>query len=770
MKRLATVLFPVILFCIFSEVSFAQERKLVFGRITNTVDGKPVRDATIYAYNTVAEAQDAYKSCKDAQEYGLAFAPGIVIEVSPEDDGSFEVPVSETGALLIYNGIFEPKLITVNYQKEFDIKISQSIVIDESTVTAESKKREKVGRIMPKGKDLMFPVDYYFEPVPKKSNSRVILQSYILTEDLQDTLDFTKPIVFDTEEYHQTQLRRMGYYADADPIYQIADRNGRLDTAECRKTGTLSWIDTVSIEYSKTKNYLRWNIWAEDYNKVFFRDSGQFRTDRIVRPMQFLEYNVDHYDLDPQEYIKRPKRERRDAAGNISLTFLVGKAQLDPADTMNAFYLNQLKTELHNVVTGEGSTLKEFHIEGVASPDGTYAKNLELAGQRMAFALGQITSVLPKNVQERVYMTKKATVAPWTEVADLLEADSLNVEAETVRKITEKYPGSMDRQWGEIRSLPYYKTIISPRLPKLRSVSYTYVNEIYRELTPAEILDRYRNDEDFRTGKKEFALYEYWHLFNMLKDEDELEDIYRRALKASVAAEGEPWPLPANNLATMYLRKGIVDTTLLKPFIDEDKVVNQPWDNGRKVINHERIVANQVAMYLQAEAFARASDLADMLPPSYNVLKSIALCMAGYFSDDPVVYNSVRTSTPRNKVVMDLATGRLNSAHDALKLLLSMPLSREDEIVAKYLKVELVCNGITPMLGNKYMNNSYDYWDIMECLMDCFNFDPKYIGIADRDQLVGEDFVKAAIDFYNNPDKWQDKKEEFTLDRELGLR
>lgn len=748
----------------------AQDRKLVMGRITNTVDNKPIRDATIYAYNTVAEARDAYNSCKAAQEYGLAFVPGIVIEVTPGDDGSFEVPVSETGALLIYNGIFEPKFIEINYQKEFDIRISQSIVIDESTVTAEAKKRDKVGRIMPKGKDLMFPVDYNFEPVPQKNNSRVILQSYVLSEDQQDTLDFTSPVVFDTDEYHQTQLRRMGYSVSADPIWRIAEMNERLDTAECRRTGTLSWVDTVSVEYSKTKNYLRWNIVVEDYNKVFFIDSGQFRTDRIVRPMQFLEYNTEHYDLDPQEYIKRPKRERRDAAGNISLTFLVGKAQLDPSDTLNSFYLNQLKSELHNVITGEGSTLKEFHIEGTASPDGTYAKNLDLANQRMAFALGQITSVLPKRVQERVYMTKKATVAPWTAVADLLESDSLKTEAAAVRAIAEKYPGNMDRQWGEIRSLPYYKSLISPRLPKLRSVSYTYVNEIYRELTPAEILERYRSDEDYRTGKKEFALYEYWHLFNMLKDDGELEDIYKRALKASVSAEGEPWPLPANNLAVMYLDKGVVDTTLLKPFIDEDKVVNQPWDNGRKIINHEKIVANQVAMYLQAEAFSRASDLADMLPPSYNVLKSIALCMAGYFSDDPIVYNSVRTSTPRNRVVMDLATGRLNSAHDALRNLLSMPLSKDDETVAKYLKVELVCNGITPMLGNKYMNSSYDYWDVMECLMDCFNHDPKYLGIADRDQLVGEDFVKAAVDFYNNPDKWQEKKEEFTLDRELGLR
>ena len=766
MKRI----FSIIAYLLIVSLPFssAQERKLVTGTVRNTADGnKPITDVNIYAYNTVAEAQDAYNSCKAAKESGGWFDPGLVVEAVPDGSGYFEIMVPETGALLFYTPLADPKLEKVNYRMQIDAKFNLSIQLDESVISVKGKTRDKIDHILPKGKDLIFPIDYSIEAIERKKNSRIILQSFILSEDLQDTLDFAKPIVYDTEEYHDTQLRRMAYRGSEDPIYAIAEKNIRLDEAEFWDTGTLSWKDTVSVEYSKTKNYLRWNLVVEDYNKVFFCDSGKFRTDRIVRPMQFLEYNAEQYNLDPQEYIKRPRRERRDAAGNISLTFLVGKAQLDPSDTLNAFYLNQLKSELHNVITGEGSTLKEFHIEGTASPDGTYAKNLDLANQRMAFALGQITSVLPKRVQERVYMTKKATVAPWTAVADLLESDSLKTEAAAVRAIAEKYPGNMDRQWGEIRSLPYYKSLISPRLPKLRSVSYTYVNEIYRELTPGEILERYRNDEDYRTGKKEFALYEYWHLFNLLKDDKELEDIYKRALKASIQAEAEPWPLPANNLAVMYLKKGVVDTTLLKPFIDEEKVVNQRW--GNKIINQECIVANQVEMYMKAEAYHRASNLADMLPDSYNVLKSIALCMAGYFSDDPVVYNSVRNnSTQRNKVVMDLAVGRLNSALNALKGLMSQPMSKDDETVAKYLKVEILCNGSSPIDGNKYMD--YDYWDIMECLMDCLNHDPKYIGIANRDQLVGEDFLKSAMDFYNHPDKWADMKADLELERELGMR
>ncbi|EJW92459.1 hypothetical protein EVA_19434, partial [gut metagenome] len=176
-------------------------------------------------------------------------------------------------------------------------------------------------------------------------------------------------------------------------------------------------------------------------------------------------------------------------------------------------------------------------------------------------ALNQVTSVLPKYVRDRVYMTTKASVASWLDVADLLDADSLKAEAGQVRRIVEQYSSNVDKQWMNIKQLPFYKTVIVPRLPKLRTVSYTYVNEVYRELTAREVMYRYQNDADYRSGRKSFALYEYWHLFNMVKDKDELMALYKRAYDDSRKVEAKPWALAANNLAVAYLERGLADTT-----------------------------------------------------------------------------------------------------------------------------------------------------------------------------------------------------------------
>lgn len=180
-------------------------------------------------------------------------------------------------------------------------------------------------------------------------------------------------------------------------------------------------------------------------------------TCKIKRPLQFLEFSFPDFELDPDKYKETPRRERRNTAGNISLTFLVGKAELDPADSANVVQMNKLQEDLMNIVNGEGTTLKEFKITGVSSPEGRYASNLALAKQRTAFALRKITSVIPAAKWSRVYKHPTETrVATWNEVADLLERDSLTAEAREIRKS----PGNIRIR---MRSLPPYR--VCPTTP-----------------------------------------------------------------------------------------------------------------------------------------------------------------------------------------------------------------------------------------------------------------------------------------------------------------
>ena len=733
----------------------AQDRKIVSGHVINKGDdNKPFDDITIYAYNTVAEANDAYLRYKRSWTDGTLFSPGLVIETKPEH-GYYEISVAPSGALLfIYedSSEIEPQLEPVNNRLEINVAFNLAIQLDEATVTTNFGKKpvidppEVVGDTLSCGGTYPFPRERM-----GSSMARLGVQPYVLDANQRDTLDFRRPVVMDGREYHQTQLRRMGFLASRDPLMLLAEENPPLTDS----TERIVWKDKYKLDNPNQRVYVRAKVWMEDYNKVYFQDSLQLvDTRRVRRPMRFLEYDTQSYSLDPnkEEYKRTPRRERRTTPENLSLTFLTGTAKLDPADTVGARQLDSLKEKINRILNGEETTLKEYYISGVASPEGNYAQNVSLAQQRVVFMQNQINSLLSSYWQQRVYSPKpESRVGEWTEVADILEADGLTEPAEALRRIVEQYPKSMDQQWARVRTLPYYKDEIAPRLPKLRSVHFEYIYELFRALNPSEILQRYRTDEDYRSGVKDFALYEYWHLFQLIKDPDELETIYRRAL-AAAESQNDKWVLPANLLAEALIKKGQVDTTILAPFIDDTKPCNQRWDNGKTTLNPDPVVANQVVMMLRAEKYTRAVELATILPrDKYEMLYYLARCLAGYWrgntEEDRKTYNIIQESSPRNAVVMNMAMGYMPLAKMALDKL------PQDDALTHYLRAQYYCRkNFLEDIYNYFSIPDYDEQDLMlRELVSAFQGDPSLIEVADSDWEIFEDLFKTAKEEYENP-------------------
>ncbi|MGM9764436.1 MAG: hypothetical protein ACI3ZQ_10500 [Candidatus Cryptobacteroides sp.] len=731
----------------FPQFAGAQEKKTVSGYITNRSDGdKPLSDVVIFAYNTVAEAQDAYYSLIEARKNKSWFSAGLVVEAYPDSGGYYEVLVPETGALLFYTGIADPVLEKVNYRLEINVAFSLNIILESSKVTAGSD--EKIQRMPPvqRGPNTVFPVMYNFPARDfGKTDARLVKQSYLVHEEGDSMRTHClPPIVHDGRQYHGTQLRRMNYEGKNDPLYMIAGRNVPLsDTLR-----HIAWVDTIPAAFSKGKNYLKWKLWVEDYRMVVFADSGQFRTDRISRPMQFLEFPVKSHYLDPEKFRKNPRRERRDMASKLSLKFLIGQAKLDPSDTAGLNSLERLKNDIAGVLADPDATLKEFHIVGVASPDGNYERNVKLAGRRLDFALDQIRSVLPKNIRDRVYMTTKASVASWESVAALLERDAMQKEADDIRRIIAKYPGNFNSQMYNIKRLPYYGDVIVPRLPELRSISYSYVTEIYRELSRNEIYEMYVNDRN-NGIENEYALYEYWNLFNIVEDENELERLYIQAYKVSEKTEAKPWVLPANRLAAMSIEKGQVDTAMISPFIDTrfpcNYIIRDMNRRTEEMVNPEEVIANMVTMCLMDKDYVRANDLATMLPEKYRDLKAAAWCLSGHYDDTSEkgreYFVAMRNFSPRNKVVMNLANGNMVLARAALN---ELP---QDDPVTRYLSVQIMCNGMSSASSSMDLE-TYD--KVLADLLYCFKADSEFIDIAERDYTICEDLYKDAKRQYDN--------------------
>ena len=356
-------------------------------------------------------------------------------------------------------------------------------------------------------------------------------------------------------------------------------------------------------------------------------------------------------------------------------------------------------------------------------------------------------------------------------MADILEADSLKTEAADVRAIIEQYPNSHDSQGIRIRRLPYYKEIISPRLSQLRTITYEYKYEINRELTPAEILDRYENDRDYRSGKKKFALYEYWHLFQMVKDKDELFELYKRAYNDSKEVSGTPWALAANNYALGCLEREIIDTTILSPLINAGFRINIETKRAdgtvSSVINPDACVANQIAMLLKSNNFSRASVLVQILPNTdrFRMIKALTMCLCGMYKGGRTFeeqqrnlgyFNLIANSTPRNKVVMSLAMRTPNYDLAAEAAIEELP---QDEALTDYFKAIVACRNAerAATSGDAFTafmeEDEAKFW-----LQSAISKDKNYYHIAESDKDITESVFTMIEEDMNKAKNGEDEQ------------
>lgn len=684
--------------CVLSVLSVkAQDEILVMGKVISTVEDEPLSGVQIFVFKTVGAGK--YEYDRAMQMYEGGYVPeGAMREERSMTDGTFEFNAQPGGALIFYQFPFKPVFVKINNRMKIPtVKIEATTVLDEATLTEEGKKKTKKGKPVAHGNSFKIHEYYYFDAeksghIPGhvkglgKEIARMVTQVYVVNSDGSDTLMFFPPKVYDGEHFHKTQ-----YHWRNDYLYQIAETSpqlfSKLDTVEFRADFELE--DPTALYFCKA------NVWIEDYHNVYYKDTVTiFNTGRVSRPFQFLDYSFDQNEVDPQKYYKAPRRENVSVPKNMKLQFLVGKAELDKSDAATMASLDSLKQELIDICEDPASTLTELHFQGFSSPDGNYAKNKDLSERRTQTVFNEVWSVIPRNWRDRVFKTAKGEVASWSDVADLLEADSLKKEASAVREVVASSK-DMDVQGAKMKRLPFYDKKIRPVLPELRSVKCNHMAQVYRFLTKEEILEKYNTDEAYRKGTKHLTLNEYWNLFDLVKDPAELEGLYNRARIAAIRSEGRknPWALPANHLAVMYLKRKQVDTTLLAPFINEKWNANFTFtemSGDKKLINDDAIVANQVQMFMLAKNYSRAEELSSIIENEHPMLRAIVRCLGGYIDyEDPKEAETIeliKKSSPRNEVIVNLYMAKYDST--TVQALQKLP---QEEALTDYLKAQRLC-------------------------------------------------------------------------------
>ena len=356
-----------------------------------------------------------------------------------------------------------------------------------------------------------------------------------------------------------------------------------------------------------------------------------------VNPLRFFEYKLKAKNITDERYFPKPELQLRNDRGEVELSFLPGKADINDRDPKNASELAKLRERLSSIETNPDAKLQTFSILGVSSPEGPHDKNLVLAKKRMDLAVNRILSHLNKETLDFLKIQTGSKVETWQTAIEMMRRDSLFGQAQDLQNIVNKYPDSPDKQWRAIIRLPYYRSVIVPHyLPLMRRVEYNFDYSIYRFLTDAEIKELYLKDY------KQLSRHEFWRMFEIAESDEEKETIYKQALEVY-----PKFMLAANNLSALYINQGRPDDSILESFISKDAP--------------EEVLTNQAVALLSNWKYEKADSVVSLIPDgvSSEYLKSVTRALNGNYEEALATFGQ---EGGINEVVLLLALKRNDEA------------------------------------------------------------------------------------------------------------
>lgn len=616
-------------------------------------------------------------------------------------DGRFSVNVHANTTLRF--SMIGAEVMSVKLRGRDSLMV-QMIMTDVALGTVETVAKRVVNRVIvePTPMEIVGNTVYFKNVVgvPSKMfghNRRLVAQRVFKNKTRKQTV-IMRPLVYDAVEYNQTQDRLYSFDMkgkNVDPLAPfVLIKNDTLRDKKVDHRDSFMYMDSLYVKNPDDDFQAVTLLAIEDYNRIVFRDTLVTSKGKI-NPMRWLDYSFGASEITDEALYPKAIPQLRDSRGNIDLRFPIGKAAFDPEEAHNAAEISKLKAQIQDIAATRDATVQALSINGTSSPDGRYASNLALARRRMEYAISYFRSQMPEKLRSGMKFSSNASVAPWSEVAKLLRADSLEEEADKVEAVMKLYKGDAVSQ--KMKRLPFYsKLLLNKYLPMLRSVGYTMSYSIYRNLTLDEIKDLYKKDY------RKLSDYEFFKLYRSEENDAQREKYLRQALEVSPS-----FMIAANDLAALLIKHNRPDADVLRKFAGEKapEVVNRN-QMVALLANHEYQAADSLAAYVPATAENR-----------------LLLAVSGAFMGDyEANYDAIAPTGLRNEVVLLLAMKKNEVALEKSKML------TDDDAVTHYIKA--IC-----------LHRSNDTNIAAEAnreLKKALELDPELIEIAEGDADLNE--------------------------------
>ncbi len=471
---------------------------------------------------------------------------------------------------------------------------------------------------------IVFNLSFSLPENDANNRSRIVIRPYLMScEDDTEPVAVLEPIVIEGEKYKASRK---------DTLHKYVDSNLRIskETSVIHKTIAFKRPDSRKMYYCAA------NIVCKDKKHIIWSNKNEeivFGPCYVLSPFKFVEYKVDnHYTnipLDKEEFYEPPRIQPRDVTRNLWLSFVVGKAEFS-SDSINKITLEKLASE----IKANHKMLVSLTIIGTSSPEGDSQLNKNLVERRVGHVLSYIKSCT--NLKNEYYTTSVETkLYTWLDVADSLMNRGYEIEATRIRDLaTAKGEYSRD-VYIAAKAMNIYASVITSILANMRRLtcSYRYITNSPLSVEEAAETWLTRNPDYLPGGTKRFSNGDYFNMLTIISDSVEQRRVVERAYKEITSRPGFKInafaAYLANRMAIYKIQDGVIDTTLLEPFIDIyddrcDAMKLVSIDNQERYkVNRNQIVANQALMYLKLGKLGYACMLLDKLPGHLGVKDEI---------------------------------------------------------------------------------------------------------------------------------------------------
>lgn len=656
----------------------------IFGYVIDTCTNKPMTQVQVFGFESMEDAMRGRKAIEERRNPLRISLKGDIVVADVDASGRYMIPAVSKGVLL-FHFRDSGRILFEEVKGRTEVSLGRKVEdkgfrIDLSAYSAsDMRPRRERGRT-PAGVRVDMDFNARFPALGKDaSGSRVYVERRIYDIEDERILDVVVPVVRDGKTYHRKAGKIAMERGIVDTLSPLADRFASLNDT----THIIRVKDRVDAEPWKDRCFrLEYVVMLDDGVETKAIDTLHMMTNRVGRPVKFLEYAFRPYAADPgEDDVSRFPIRRR----------LVAKGEFRG-------YVPEILLDTVYALTG-------IHVKASAAPMKTYSENMAVADSCMQSAMDVIRDGFASKICPDVRIIRTSEVVRWTEVADVLSESGAEDTADDIRKIVKRHYDDVDAQTAAVSAHDDYGDVILPCLGTLGKVVYRYDFLTSRQFSRKEYMDRFAE-----------------------ADAEDIPRLCRRAMEESELLEGEKWQYAANLLASHLIGSGTPDCTILDPYAQA--VLN---DEGSSV--QQELIANQVIMLMLAERFDEAEELASYLSDEYVHLRATASCKAGNLPSSDEERMAVASSSPRNSVIMDMCADEVDE--DTFGILAGLP---EDDATAWYLKARCLCimygNDMADMTSVSFADSPDTvYDDVKKYLRECFRLDP---GLADAAVLDGD--------------------------------